>query len=138
MNKSALQQYTSASKQAEVAYASPHTLILLLMEGALEKIAVAKGCMQRQEIAEKGSMIGWAISIIDGLRMSLDMDAGGEIAENLDNLYDYMTRQLVLGHARNDEAKLDEVAGLMKTIKSGWEGIADQVNNQEESEPVQK
>ncbi|VAX04640.1 Flagellar biosynthesis protein FliS, partial [hydrothermal vent metagenome] len=65
-----------------------------------------------------------AISIIsDGLRGSLDMDAGGEIAENLDALYEYMLQRLMAGHAKNDPVALDEVNTLLREIKSGWDGI---------------
>lgn len=126
--KSAIAQYSQVDKQSKAAFASPHALITMLLNGALEKIAIAKGCMQRKEIKEKGHMITWSINIIDGLRTSLDMEKGGDLAQNLEQLYDYMMRQLVVAHARNDETILDEVSDLLKTIKSGWEGIADTAN----------
>lgn len=121
--RNALQQYKQINVQTGVTQATPHRLIQMLMEGALEKIAMAKGFMGRGEVAEKGSHISWAISIIDGLRMSLDKDSGGAVAANLDRLYDYMERQLLLANTRNEPALLDEVAGLMREIKSGWDAI---------------
>ncbi|GAB4392922.1 MAG: flagellar export chaperone FliS [Gammaproteobacteria bacterium] len=102
--------------------ASPYRIIQMLMEGALEKIAMAKGFMQRKEIAKCGAHISWAISIIDGLRMSLDLSQG-VIAENLDNLYDYMNRCLLKANIDQDPDKLDEVSKLLLEIKAGWDAI---------------
>ncbi len=124
-SKSAIQQYTRSSRQADVAAATPHRLIQMLLEGALEKIAVARGHMERKEIADKGKAISWAIDILEGLRSSLDREAGGELAANLDALYEYMSVQLVEANISNDPAKLDEVSGLLKRIKSAWDAIAD-------------
>ena len=121
--QSALKEYGKVSVQSGASYASPHRLITMLLEGALEKISAAKGFMQRKEIANKGNYISWAISIIEGLRLSLDAEKGGEIAANLDQLYDYMERRLVEANAANSEAYLDEVANLLVTIKSGWDKI---------------
>ncbi len=124
-SKSAIQQYTRSSRQADAAAASPHRLIQMLLEGALEKIAVAKGHMERKEIAEKGRAISWAIDILEGLRISLDQEAGGELAANLDALYEYMGVQLVEANISNSVEKLDEVSRLLKQIKSAWDAIAD-------------
>ncbi len=124
-NKSAIQQYTRSSRQADVAAASPHRLIQMLMEGALEKIAIAKGHMDRKEIAEKGKAISWAIDILDGLRMSLDHEAGGELAANLDSLYDYMSLCLLEANKENSQEKLDEAGRLLRSIKSAWDAIAE-------------
>ncbi len=123
-HKSAIQQYTSSSRQADVAAASPHRLIQMLLEGALEKIAIARGHMERGEIAQKGKAISWAIDILEGLRMSLDQEAGGELASNLDALYDYMNLTLLQANKDNSLEKLDEVGGLLKNIKSAWDAIA--------------
>jgi flagellar protein FliS len=101
----------------------------MLMEGALEKIALAKGNMTNNEIANKGENISKAIAIIGGLQSSLDKDAGGEIAENLNSLYDYMSNRLVIANLRDDENILDEIAGLMVEIKMGWDGIPDTFKN---------
>jgi len=120
---SMLNQYRQVGTQSGVASASPHRLIQMLMEGALEKINLAKGYMQRGDIALKGSHISWAISIIDGLRMSLDKESGGEVAQNLDDLYDYMGRRLAEANLDNNEAMLNEVAGLLVEIKSAWDTV---------------
>lgn len=119
----ALSQYRSVGVQGSIADANPHRLIQMLLEGALDKVNTAKGHMERGEIAAKGKHISWAISIIDGLRASLDLSAGGELAGNLDALYDYMNRQLLNANLRNDAALLDEVRGLLQEIKQGWDAI---------------
>jgi flagellar protein FliS len=116
-------QYKTVGTQTGVTEASPHRLIQMLLDGALDKIARAKGAMQRGQIEEKGSNITSAGSIVLGLRSSLDMDAGGELAVNLDSLYDYMFRRLMDAHINNEEAALDEVASLLREIKQGWDAI---------------
>lgn len=120
---SAMQQYQQVGVHSGMMDASPHRLVQMLMEGVLEKIAQAKGNIHRNEISEKGSNISKAITIIEGLRASLDKEAGGEIAQNLNDLYDYMERQLLAANLQSDEAVLDEVFSLMSEIKSGWEVI---------------
>ena len=123
--KSALAQYKKVGTESNIAFASPHRLIQMLFEGAIEKISIARGAMERGDIPVKGKNIGWAISIIEGLRTSLDMDAGGEIANNLQALYTYMEEKLALANADNDLAGLDEVAKLLKTVKSAWDQISE-------------
>ena len=119
----ALRQYHSADL-AEASEADPHRLIQMLLEGALQRIAIARGAMQQGDIAIKGDRLGSAISIIEGLRSHLDRERGGEIAANLESLYDYMQQRLLQANLRNDVDILDEVAGLLRQIKAGWDGIA--------------
>jgi flagellar protein FliS len=73
----------------------------------------------------KGQNIGSAIHIVGGLQGSLSKEAGGEIAENLSNLYDYMAHRLLVANSRNDESILDEVSGLMIELKMGWDAMPD-------------
>lgn len=120
----ALKQYHQIDERSGLEGASPHRLIQMLLTGALSRIAAAQGCIARKNIAKKGEQISAAISIIEGLRASLDLDRGGEIAANLEQLYDYMSRRLVQANARNDSAILSEIQGLLREIKSGWDGIA--------------
>lgn len=127
----ALKQYQQVSTQTGVAYASPHRLIQMLMEGAFERIATAKGCIQRHDIPGKGEQIGKAIDIIGGLRDGLNLDAGGELAANLDALYDFIQRRLLEANLRSDTAILDEVADLLRPIKEGW----DEIGNSPEANP---
>lgn len=119
--------YRAAGLQEVIENASPHALIRMMMEGALDRIASARGHMERGAIAEKGAQIGLAVSIIEGLRVSLDRQAGGELADNLDRLYDYMTRRLFEANVRNEPAYLDEVAGLLRQIKDAWNAIPEEL-----------
>lgn len=107
---------------AEIEEASPHRLIQMLFEGCLQRIAVAKGAIQRKEVALKGESISKAIGILGGLRGSLDLSQG-EIANNLDRLYEYMERRLVDANLKNDVVILDEVTGLLKDVKAAWDAI---------------
>ena len=120
----ALRQYQTVNTQARVSDASPHRLIQMLMEGGLSRIAQAKGAMQHGQQAAKGELISKAIGIIGGLREGLDLEQGGEIAVNLDRLYEYMTARLIEANISNDVAILDEVSGLLRNVKSGWDAIS--------------
>jgi flagellar protein FliS len=122
--KSAVNAYETVQVDAAVLGASPHELIGKLLTRAVEAIVEAKDQMQEGNIPEKTTNIKIAVSIIsDGLRSSLNMEDGGDIAANLDDLYDYMLRQLMTAHVENNTAMLDEVATLLGQIKSGWDGI---------------
>lgn len=120
---SAVGQYARLSLRTDIESASPHRLILLLLDGALEKLRTARTALVHGNIADKGANISWCMSIIDGLRASLDLARGGELAANLDNLYEYMTRALLEANLRNDIARLDEVERLLGEIRTGWKGI---------------
>ena len=122
--RAALQQYKKVNVHSMVEGASPHRLIQMLMEGALEKMHIARGLMEEGKLGPKAEHITWAISIIDGLRISLDKDVGGEIAQNLEDLYDYMVRRLVEANLKNDATIIDEVSDLLKQIKEAWDAIA--------------
>ena len=128
---SAVQQYNQVGVASGVESASSHRLIQMLMNGALEKIAIAKGHMERNDISQKGGNISWAISIIDGLRASLNLENGGEIAQNLDDLYDYMTRRLARANIENNPDILDEVSSLVRSLKSAWDELPQLVSTNE-------
>lgn len=120
---SMLRQYQQASVSA-VFTASPHKLIEMCLAGALERIAIAKGAIQRGELAEKARRISAAIAIVEHLRLSLDRAAGGDLAANLDRLYDYIIRRLAQANAGNDPEALDEVRELLGQVKDGWDSLA--------------
>jgi len=126
----ALNQYRQTNVQASLEYADPHTLIGMLFNGLNEKIAVAKGAMQRGAIAEKGQAIGQAIDIVGYLQACLDLGNGGEIAANLDRLYTYIAERLFQANAENDRSVLDEVNHLVNNIKSAWDAIRNEVSVQ--------
>lgn len=116
------QQYQQVSTSG-AAYADPHQQVQLLMDGALERIAQAKGAIGRAAIAEKGERLTKAIAIIAGLQASLDHPAGGEVAANLAQLYEYMQRRLLHANLQSDVAALDEVAGLLREIRGAWSSM---------------
>ena len=121
-----MQKYAQINIQTGIEDASPHRIVQMLLEGALERIAKAKGYMANNKVAEKGEAISKSISIINGLRSSLDINAGGEVASNLDALYEYMENTLLAANLNNDIEKLNEVGNLLLQVKSSWDAIADQ------------
>ncbi|SDF71405.1 flagellar export chaperone FliS [Phytopseudomonas seleniipraecipitans] len=120
----AMKQYQCVDVQAQVTEASPHRLIQMLMQGGLDRIYQAKGALERGAYAEKGELLGKAIAIVGGLREALDQNVDGDLVGNLDKLYEYMIMRLLEGNRSNDSGKLDEVANLLREVKSGWDAIA--------------
>ena len=120
----AMRQYQQVGVKAQVTEADPHRLIQMLMQGGLDRIAQAKGAMEREAYAEKGVLIGKTISIIGGLRDALDQDVGGDLAANLDRLYEYMTMRLFEASRHNNVEQLNEVGKLLSEIKLAWDQIA--------------
>ena len=115
----AVNQYQSADHSA-IAYADPHELILRLMNGAIERIAQARGALSRGDVAAKAECISKAVLIIGGLEGCLDHQQGGELAGNLTALYQYMGLTLAEANLNDDIAKLNEVSGLMQEIRAAW------------------
>lgn len=127
--KTVVNAYQSVQVDAAVLGASPHELITKLLSKAIDSTLEAKRYMAEGDIANKSAHIKIAVSIIsDGLRSSLNMDAGGELAERLDALYDYMLQGLMKAHVENNADKLDEIASLLRDIKLGWDGIKGEVS----------
>ncbi|MCL1488399.1 MULTISPECIES: flagellar export chaperone FliS [unclassified Marinobacter] len=122
-----LKAYQQINTQTSITDADPHRLIQLLYNGALERINMAKARMQAKDFEGKGKLISKAIEIIGGLRSFLDFEKGGELSVRLEGLYDYMERTLLEANAKNDLAKLDEVASLLHAVKEGWDGIRSEV-----------
>lgn len=121
--------YNKVGIETGVQAADPHKLILMLFEGAMMSVSAASLHMERKEIAPKGEAISKAINIItNGLKASLDMNVGGELAVKLDALYDYMLNRLLFANLKNNQAALDEVSHLLAELKSAWEQIGQQAN----------
>lgn len=117
--------YTKVGVETGVAEASPHKLILMLFDGAMVSLASARRKMEEKELAQKGKDISKAIDIIvNGLRASLDLQVGGELAERLYALYDYMAARLLHANLHNDTAAIEEVTRLLGELRSAWEEIA--------------
>ena len=128
--KRGVNAYANVGLETGIASASPHALIVMLYDGALVALLSAKTNIAAGNIAAKGSAISKAISIIDnGLRASLDKTAGGEIAANLDALYDYMSRRLLHANLQNDVSIIDEVHNLLADLRGAWVEIGDKIQH---------
>ncbi len=123
-NYNALNEYQQVGIQSKVSSATPHSLVSMLLQGVLDKLAKASGAISRNDIAERGRAISESIRIIDNLRASLDLTNGGSIASGLASLYDYMERRLVEANAQSNQSHVEEVVTLVNEIKSGWDTIA--------------
>ena len=123
----ALNEYRQTYVEAGGVYADPHSLISMLFNGLQERIAVARGALQRKDHASKGRAVGQSIEILSYLQSCLNLEQGGEIAENLNSLYAYMSNQLFTASASNDDALFEEVKHLLTEVQSGWDGIRGQV-----------
>jgi len=118
--------YAKVGMETGVLAASPHKLIVMLFDGALTAIGAALTSMRSGNIGDKGKSISKAIMIIDsGLRASLDKKAGGEIAESLDALYEYMSARLLQANLKNEPDILEEVQRLLTELRDAWNAIAD-------------
>lgn len=130
--RDAISAYREASVDAAVEAADPHGLILLLFSGAQAAIGSARVAMQQNQIAIKGESISKAIDIIsNGLKASLDLEKGGELAARLEALYDYMVLRLLQANLKNNLKVLEEVSELLETIHSAWREIAPDQQRQE-------
>ncbi|MDR2625821.1 MAG: flagellar export chaperone FliS [Zoogloeaceae bacterium] len=116
--------YAELARESDVRAASPHRLVVLLFEGAASAISVARVHASEGHFAERGANISKAIDIIsNGLKASLDVQAGGELAERLSALYDYMVSRLLWANMKNDVPTLDEVQSLLGEIHDAWRQI---------------
>jgi flagellar protein FliS len=118
--------YAKVGIETGVNAASPHKLIVMLYDGALVSIATAINHMKAGNISAKGAAISKAIMIIDsGLRASLDKKVGGDIAQGLDALYEYMGSRLLQANLKNEVETLEEVQRLLQDLRGAWNAIAD-------------
>lgn len=123
MSRFGLQSYKSVGAYGNLADASPYKVVQVMLDAVLARIAEAKGHLERGEIAAKGEKISKALAIIEALMLGLDKERGGDIAENLERLYDYASRTLLKANLENSAELLKEVTSLLREIKLGWDGI---------------
>lgn len=122
--RNAAHTYANVGLETGVVAASPHQLIIMLYEGAELAVRMAIKHMSEGDLAKKSAAISKASSIIlDGLRAALDPHQGGDIALQLDALYDYMNQRLMLAHVKNQAAPLKEVLGLLQELRGAWQQI---------------
>ena len=124
-NQKAIAAYGDVKVTTGVASADGVQLIQMLFDGLLESLAATKGHIQNGAIVEKGKSIARASRIVIGLQGALDFERGGDLANNLNELYGYVTRRLLHVNARNDLDALEEIFGLMNEIRTAWEGVPD-------------
>lgn len=126
-SRAAISAYNKVGIESGVTAADPHRLISMLFQGALLAIANAKNGMLRNDIPAKGKSISHAMRIIgEGLNASLNKDVGGELAQNLSDMYTYMVNRLLFANINNDLQALDEVSGLLAGLKEAWDAIRQQ------------
>jgi flagellar secretion chaperone FliS len=125
--KSSLAAYHSVSVHGGVANADAHGMVQMLLDAAAERMATARGCIERGEIARKANLLHSCVTLIAELRGSLNMTDGGPLAQNLSALYEYMTRQLLMANVESDVQKINEVLGLLNEIRGAWVAIGPEV-----------
>jgi len=123
MNQDAYSSYHAVNLDAQTARASPIELVLVLTDGLLEELARARGHVVARRYEQKAKSLTKCTEIINGLTSSLDYEQGGEVVANLGNLYDYCVGRLYRAGVDMDPAIIDEVTGLLNTIKQGWLGV---------------
>ncbi len=124
---SRLAAYQSIAVHGGVANADPHAMVLMLMDAATQRMAMARGCIERHETARQASLLHSCVTIIAELRGSLNLAAGGPLAQNLSDLYEYMIRRLLLANAKSDANCVLEVTRLLEEIRNAWVAIGPEV-----------
>mgnify|MGYP000041225309 CR=1 FL=1 len=122
--------YKKGTLKQDIATADPHRLTLMLMQGAVDKLAYAKGCIERKDLENKATHISKATAILMNLRDTLDMKIGGEVADNLYSLYEFMIERLGEANLRNDSKIVDEVISLLTPIRDAWVAIPESAKQQ--------
>lgn len=122
--------YKKGSVKQDIAQADPHKITLMLMQGALDRMAYAKGCIERKDFEGKAEHLSRVSAILLNLRDTLDLDAGGEVSDNLFALYDYMIERITDANIQNDLKIMDEVINLLLPIKTAWASIPEEAKLQ--------
>jgi len=120
MRSAGARSYRAIGLEARVAEADPRGLILMLFDGAIERIGLARAAMASGDLQRKLAAVGSSLSIVEGLRHALNLEAGGGLARRLDALYEYISGRLVQANLRDDTAALDEASRLLADLRSAW------------------
>ena len=118
--------YQQVDLDAQAASANPHQLVVMLIDGLLDEIERVRGHLAANRLAEKGTGINKCMNILIGLSSALDEENGGEIAENLRQLYDFCLVELYYTSVQNDATRLDNVERVMGNIREGWMNFGQQ------------
>ena len=136
VEQQAAQKYARMEVETGVAAASPQRLIVMLYDGAVRALLGAKAALAAGDVSVRGARISKAPPINDeGLRPAVDPVAGGEIADNLLRLYEYIGNRLLLANLKSDEASLDEAIALLTELKGAWEALERQTTREQPAEP---
>jgi flagellar protein FliS len=119
-SRSSLAAYQSVAAHGGVAAADRHQLIVMLMDGALDRLAAARGAMAHGQLDTKSRLIHRTVAILEELRASLNLQAGGDVAANLASLYDYFVRQLMRANLENRVELVEEVTKLLTDVRGAW------------------
>jgi flagellar protein FliS len=123
--------YAKVGVESGILAASPHQRIVMLFDSYQASIRIARLHMQAGHIAEKGKAITKAINIVSqGLRASLDLEQGGDIAVQLDQLYDYVVRVLLRANLNNDDTALTTAAALLENVAAAWLAIGSHIEEE--------
>ena len=123
MDQDAYQHYQAVNLRSQTANASPVQLVLILLDGLLEELARTRAHIEARRISEKAQSLDKCLDILNGLSSALDSDNGGEVVANLARLYDYCAWRLYRAGSELDTAMVDEVSGLLRTLRGGWQGV---------------
>jgi flagellar protein FliS len=119
----ALSQYGKIKNDAQTFYASPHQLMLMLFDGAIEAMSFTIGAIENNNFELRSKQSTRSISIINGMRECLDMETGGELADNLYSLYQYMAQELFRASFKNDSETVQNIQTMLKDVRGSWEKI---------------
>lgn len=122
-----LAAYRSVSAHGIVADGDPHTLVLTVFDAILGRLTVARACIQNRETRRMAGLLHSSVTLIAELRGSLNLQQGGPLAQNLSDLYEYMTRRLIHANLNSDAAAVTEVQGLLTEIRGAWATIGPEV-----------
>jgi flagellar protein FliS len=125
-----LATYRSVSAHGAIADTDPHALVLTVMDAALARLGAARACTERKETRRMAGLLHSSVILIAELRGSLDLQKGGPLAQNLSDLYEYMTRRLMHANLNSDATAVTEVLNLLGEIRGAWAAIAPQVRQQ--------
>lgn len=125
MKQKFLNQYQQTSLETGMENASPHKLVVMLYDGVLDNLALVKGAIERKDYQAKAEKLNKAITIVGALRVGLDMEHGGEVAENYSDIYTYINQQLLRASVKNDLDILSDVMAMVRQLKETWNLIPD-------------
>lgn len=121
--RGSMKAYKSVALDSQKTIASPYQVVKMLLAGVLERLAKARVAIEQQDFVKRGELLSSSLMILAELRMALDHEAGGEIAINLDNLYEFMMAELVEANSKNDIGRLEVVSRLLREVKDSWDTI---------------